>query len=168
MGKKLLSIDLETLDTAATAVILEIGIVVGTDDGTILEKFRIFPEVSDQLKNGRTISADTILWWMKQDGVIINEQGNAKRMSHEQSVVELVNFITPHLDALILGNAPSFDCDILASFIGYKPWQFYMERDVRTARIKVSASERAPNNAAHSALADAEAQYRDFVTFLAK
>lgn len=169
MAKKLVSIDLETLDTKTSSVILEIGIVVGLEDGTVLEKFQVFPTIEDQIAAGRTISGDTILWWMKQDEVIVQEQGNAKRRSHADCVQHVHDFLAGHLaDALVLGNAPSFDCEILADFLGGKPWAFYLERDVRSARMAVPKAEQFKNHAEHSGLADAMAQYMDFVTFLRK
>lgn len=169
MAKKILSIDLETLDTTRTAVILEIGITVGDETGKVIEQFQIFPNVSEQIAAGRTVSGDTVLWWMKQDGVIQAEQANAKRYSVDDTRAELESFLKQHADAqYVLGNAPSFDCDIVADFLGHKPWNFWIERDVRTARMKVSMGERFDNKAEHSGLADSEAQFHDFVTYMKK
>lgn len=169
MAKKILSIDLETLDTTRTAVILEIGITVGDETGKVIEQFQVFPDVNAQIKEGRSVSADTILFWMKQDTVIQAEQANAKRHDLEFCRDELGDFLKRHADAqYVLGNAPSFDCDIVADFLGRKPWNFWVERDVRTARMKVPGEERFVNHAEHSGLADSEAQFHDFVTYLKK
>lgn len=167
--KKILSIDLETLDTTTTAVILEIGIAVGDTDGNVIEEFQMFPDIQEQINEGRTVSGSTILWWMKQDEAILGTQHTASRFSLEEVRAELESFLWKHSPgSYVLGNAPSFDCDILSDFLGKKLWPFWVERDVRTARMKVPQEERAPNHAEHCASADALAQYHDFVTFLKK
>lgn len=165
--KKIASIDLETLDVRSTGVILEIGIVVGDDQGKVIEQFRMYPDIQEQIDQGRSVSASTILWWFEQDESVRMLQKKAKRHSYTQVCDELHKFLAKHKDMdLMLGNAPSFDCDMLASFLGEKPWPFYIERDVRTARMAVPVDQRYPNTQAHDALADAMAQYRDFVSFL--
>lgn len=165
--QNLISIDLETLDTKTEAVILEVGIVVGDLAGNVLAEMQLFPDVHQQIAAGRSVSGNTLLWWFSQKDEIIKMQANGRRYSVEQSLVELDQFLEPYLDgAWVLGNAPTFDCEILASFMGRKPWPFYAERDVRTARIAVPNSERFNNVHGHSGHADAMAQYMDFVTFL--
>lgn len=165
--KKIGSIDLETLDVRTEAVILEIGIVIGDEQGTVIEQFRMYPDISEQLAEGRTISGSTVLWWMEQEEGARLPQVKAKRSSCESVRTELANFLAGHADInFMLGNAPGFDCDILASFLGIKPWPFWIERDVRTARMMVPSNKRHSNFQEHDALADAHAQYMDFVTFL--
>lgn len=167
--KKLISIDLETLGTQDDSVILAIGIAVGTSNGDILEKFQVFPTVDAQILEGRKVSGETVLWWLKQDEAACQEQAQAKRLPVDTCREHVRDFFAKHPDVdFILGNAPSFDCDMLAHFLGSKPWEWYKERDVRTARMKVPVAERAPNHAEHSALADAIAQLQDFATFMRK
>lgn len=167
----LISIDLETLGVDRDSAILEIGIVVGDDNGNILERFQVFPDLDEQLANGRRVSGDTIMWWFKQDSVLMQEQATAKRLSMQACIEEVTRFLKPYLapggKTLVLGNAPGFDCDMLSDFLGVKLWPFWAERDVRTARMKVPFEKRAVNHKKHCALADAEQQYADFVTFLA-
>jgi len=166
MTRKLVSIDLETLDVLESAVILSIGIVVGDSQGNVSEKFHIFPNIQQQIAAGRTISGDTIMWWLGQDEDARLEQMKSKRFGYKEAIDETLLFLERHSDAsLYLGNAPSFDCDMLANFLGTKPWKFYQERDVRTARMIIPEKARAVPHLAHSALADAEAQYLDFVWF---
>lgn len=169
MVQKLLSIDLETLDTSLKAVVTEIGIVVGDDQGNVIEKFRVYPDIQQQIDAGRTVSGSTILWWLKQSEEARANQYKARRISLESAREELLTFLSRHSDcALYLGNAPSFDCNILGDFLGSdeKPWGFWQERDVRTARMVVPEKDRAKSRVAHDALDDAEVQYLDFVSFL--
>ena len=165
-AKKLISIDLETLDVTPNAVILAIGIAVGDTDGAILEKFQVFPSIQEQLASGRSVSGDTVVWWFDQDDGAREEQSKAKRLPVAECTSHIQAFFARHSDFhFVLGNAPGFDCDMLGSFLGGKLWEFYHERDVRTARMKVRMEDRAPNHAEHSALADAIAQLQDFATF---
>jgi hypothetical protein len=165
--KKIVSIDLETLDVQTNSVIMEIGIVVGDDNGMLLEQFRMYPNINQQIAAGRSVSGETILWWLEQDEQARLSQVNGKRSDCDVVRAEFEDFYSRHKDAgFVLGNAPSFDCDILSSFLGYKPWGFWIERDVRTARMAVPRDQRYVNHQQHDALADAMAQYMDFVTFL--
>lgn len=168
MGNKLLSIDLETLGTSESAVILEIGIVVGDLSGKVIERFSIFPSIDDQIANGRVVSGDTFCWWLKQSSEARKAQYDAKRVSMEHAVDMTIEFINKHMPGtkFVLGNAPSFDCNILVDFLGAKLWEFWAERDVRTARMMLAENQRAKIAVEHSAVHDAEAQMLDFATFL--
>lgn len=164
---KIVSIDLETLDVTTTAVILEIGIVVGDDQGNVIEQFRMYPDIQEQIESGRSISGSTFLWWMQQQDAIRSSQVTAKRRYKEEVVDEYLKFMSGHTGmSRVLGNAPSFDCDILSDYIGTKLWDFWMERDVRTAREVIPKCVRYVNHQEHDALADAMAQYMDYITFL--
>src|SRR5690606_12661716 len=63
-------LDLETLDTASSAVVVSIG-AVAFDPYTnaIGDKFYVemTEDIAEQQKKGRTISGDTVRWWMQQD-----------------------------------------------------------------------------------------------------
>ena len=164
---KIVSIDLETLDVKTTAVILEIGIVVGDDKGNVLEQFRMYPDIQEQIDLGRSVSASTFMWWMEQPEPTRLHQVNGKRHVREEVIDEYLKFMSGHAGmSRVLGNAPSFDCDILSDYIGTKLWDFWMERDVRTAREVIPKSARYVNHAEHDALADAKAQYMDYISFL--
>lgn len=164
--KNLISIDLETLDVSDSSVILAIGIAVGDTEGNVTAKFQVFPSIEEQLKSGRTVLGSTLMWWFDQDDGAREEQSKAKRLPVAECIQHVKDFFAAHSGFhFVLGNAPSFDCDMLGDFLGGKLWEFYHERDVRTARMKVPMEDRAPNHAEHSALADAIAQLQDFATF---
>ena len=62
-------VDIETLDTVQSAVVLSIG-AVAFDPHTkeLGEKFYVefTTDLQAQQRLGRTISADTVTWWMQQ------------------------------------------------------------------------------------------------------
>lgn len=63
-----LMIDIETLDTAQSAVIIAISAVqfslpTGTSEGKILEPITLYPSKAEQFDAGRTSSVATWEWW---------------------------------------------------------------------------------------------------------
>jgi DNA polymerase III epsilon subunit-like protein len=63
---KQVSVDIETLGTAENAVILSIG-AVKFDETNLYEEFYTTCEIDQQLKDGRTVTGDTIKFWLKQN-----------------------------------------------------------------------------------------------------
>lgn len=165
------SIDLETLDTRTSAVILAIAIVTDLGDELVLH-----PSIDQQLRDGRTVDGPTFRWWLKQS----EDARRAIADASEQTCGMVRNSVTAFfIDTAqrradryyVWGNAPSFDCDILADFLSggaflddkpRKPWPFWAERDVRTVRMAVGRTE---SKTAHDALSDAYAQLADVKKF---
>lgn len=156
-----ISIDLETLDTKPTAAILAIGII--DSHGC---RVHVLPSVSEQLQTGRTLSDDTLAWWLRQSDAA-REALQGERISLAAASKAVTSYFKEAKEVYgeyrVWGNAPSFDCDILGHFLGAKQWPFYLERDVRTAR-EVLSSRTAPDTA-HSALSDARAQLKDVLRY---
>lgn len=163
------SVDLETLATSTSAVILSIGIASNAG-----HKFHLALDVDEQIAMGRHVSASTFQWWLGdasgEDARVSYLALLAKRAPSSVSTArsELLAFFAKlekeNPRYRIWGNGPSFDLEILGSFIGAKPWQFFQERDVRTARMLVKS--RTAPAVAHDALADAEAQLEDIMRFV--
>jgi hypothetical protein len=59
-------IDIETLDTAPTAVILQIGMTVFDDAFEAQASYEYSLSVRYQAERRRTISPDTLQWWLEQ------------------------------------------------------------------------------------------------------
>ena len=59
-------LDLETLSTNTNAVILSIGMAAFTIEKGIFDTFYVNLDIDNQITNGGHISADTLIWWMKQ------------------------------------------------------------------------------------------------------
>jgi len=58
-------IDLETLDTCSSAVVVSVGAVVFSEKEILRTGYWVLDQ-KDQLKNGRTMNPDTVSWWMRQ------------------------------------------------------------------------------------------------------
>lgn len=73
-------IDLETLDTAPTAVVTQIGCII-VERGTFLvrDEFSLHLPILPQLAAGRTFSADTIAWHLSKKNHILSTGGTDPR-----------------------------------------------------------------------------------------
>lgn len=158
-------IDLETLDKKPTAAIASIGAVIfDPHSDWIGETFHLHANLVDQEYYGRTIGADTVLWWMAQNNVprtdLIAGQETAIGLASALSC--LTTFIEGAKE--VWCNGASFDFSILSSAyhsMGIKaPWSFWQERDLRTLKglNKTLRIERTGTH--HNALDDAIYQAR--------
>jgi hypothetical protein len=153
------SLDLETLGKSPSAPVLSIGLVIFNRLG-VISRHEWFPDLQEQLDRGARPDADTILGWMQQDHPARAAQVRATRIP-VGSVLAGIS-ATPPEECSVWGNGPSFDCAILADLFrrhGHPaPWNFWQERDMRTALSLRSDVERIRPLTPHCALADAEAQ----------
>lgn len=163
-----LSIDLETLGTSVDSVILSVAMVTNTGD-----EFHIAINPTEQIAEGRKVNADTIMWWIGpgagEPARGAMTQLMATRMfSAKDARTEIDKFLADVLKknprVRVWGNSPTFDCEMLSHFLGQKPWLFFNERDVRTARMAVG---RTTYGTGHDALSDAKAQLADAMNFIA-
>lgn len=148
-------IDIETLDTKPSAVVLSIAVVIfGTNDfstepggvnyvgrspGATLA---LWPSLKEQIEMGRTVNAETVRWWCQQDERAFENAFAAKhdhifrptkRWSLADCAGDLKDFMNTPMNVWAL--PPSFDLVILESlFGGDVPWNFRQARDVRTLR----------------------------------
>lgn len=60
------SLDIETLDTASTAVVLSVGVCMFTKAGPVGPMLHVRLDIDEQLAAGRTITHDTFNWWVGQ------------------------------------------------------------------------------------------------------
>jgi len=154
-------IDLETLGTEPGSVILSIGMVtLDADDGRRQEWSRCI-DVTTLLAAGFTVDTETAQWWSRQ-----SEEARAELWRDPRPVEEVMMAAASWLESFgprvrVWGNAPSFDCRILATAMERcgidVPWRFWNERCFRTFRaMHPGVVER--DGAHHDALADARAQ----------
>jgi 3' exoribonuclease, RNase T-like len=147
------SLDLETLGTSASSPVLSIGLVV-FNRGRILSRHEWFLDLQEQLDRGARPDASTILWWLGQDECARNAQVHAGRIS-VASVLAGISATIPE-ECSVWGNGSSFD---LFRRHGHPvPWNFWRERDLRTALSLRLDVQRIRPLTPHCALADAEAQ----------
>ena len=132
-----LMIDIETLDTRPTAVVLSIGIL----------RFDPFSRVqalegswtldpAEQLQLGRTMSLDTVTWWMQQ-GYEARKKAFASELvcSLEDTQRDIIGILGSNNIGHIWANDPDFDCTILRDFVGHDfKWPFYKHRSIRTIK----------------------------------
>ena len=158
-----LMVDLETLDTASSGVILTLG-AVKFDPYDLQEPhsplyFRI--SVDEQNALGRTVSESTLEWWGKQDAAIFEEaMSDDDRISVSSALAQLNKHVVG-VDK-IWAQGVLFDIGMLEHL--YKqmgqpvPWNFWQIRDSRTIMDLGDSSAKTGNKEAHNALADAYSQ----------
>jgi len=85
-------IDIETLGLHANCVILTIGAIqFDLESGNIGESFSRTVDIDDQVKRGRTISGDTLKWWLANDIDIL--KGNLRApVPLESALYDLAEF----------------------------------------------------------------------------
>ena len=155
-------IDLETLDTKESSVILAIGAVRFTAS-EVLDEMYTEVNIDDQLKLGRTISGKTLQWWMEQNQearTVFEQIDSAPRLS--SALAKLAGFVGR--ETTVWGNGATFDISILRNAyqsLGIDtPWPWYNERCYRTLKslypdlVKPTVDGRVE----HHALSDARVQ----------
>jgi len=167
-------IDLETLDTSPSAVVLSIGAVAFSDDGVKSGEFyvELTGDLETQQKAGRTTSMSTLLWWMGQGAAAqtvfrSHPVGGVVRMDTVAALEALRGFLFAQgpLDQIKMwANGSDFDNVIMRSlyesFGMEAPWKFYNHRCYRTFKSLPGAPKAGPREGVyHNALADAQHQY---------
>lgn len=126
-----LMIDLETLDTRSSAVIVSIGAVV-FDRKSILRTGYWILDLEEQIKRGRTISSQTMAWWMKQSEdarKVFTDQS-----SYRNSILEFHGQFSSLFNGeelAVWGNGSDFDTAIMIDFynrhslVPPSGWKYY-------------------------------------------
>ena len=169
---KNLMIDIETLGTRSTSVILSIG-AIEFDHTNLGRRFHRRINIDSCLNCGLTVDGSTIEWWMGQDEKakrIFDERGDDLR-------TVLLDFAQAFdwTDKLIWCNGMNFDLPIIENAFDKcnlkTPWPYYNGRDYRTVKGMFSKETvnrlRVEPMVAHDALADATAQAMTLQALLA-
>jgi hypothetical protein len=137
-----LMLDIESLGNKKDFVITQIAAVAfDRNTGKTGPEFMINIDIEDSLKNGFTVDASTILWWMEQNDEARNGivEGQKKAVRVDHALFELRAFIQSLEPSTlkIWGNGATFDISALKTYyynMGAKtlPWKHTLERDVRT------------------------------------
>lgn len=146
MPDKALMVDIETMDTCATAAILTIGAVIfdpfglDTEDSIRANEKNLFKatiSLEDNQAQGRTFSAGTIAWWLQQEKAAQDAlfQGHIDNL--KQALTKFRMFIQQGIQpGRIWAKSPDFDCVILQNAfnsVGIMwPFKFWESRCVRT------------------------------------
>jgi hypothetical protein len=166
-------LDLETLDTTSTAVVVSIGAVAFNPRSNKLGA-KLYLEMTNDLnaqqKRGCTISGDTVVWWMRQGAQarLLFAEGDpatSSKVSTLEALELFSKFVTDNGGnrAKIWGNGADFDNIILGNL--YKafdmpmPWSFSRNRCFRTAKnIGIGPQKFTRYGVPHNALDDAITQ----------
>lgn len=161
-----LMLDFETLDTTATSVVLSLGIVLFNKEKILTSSYYEF-DIKSQMEQGRTMSADTIMWWL-------NQTSGRKFTPPSEHYVQTLYKIKLWFDSLVVAggfdevwaNDPNFDCAILEDLFkphGGVPYKFWQTRSMRTFIKYVGKGEKVKRTEGqkHNALVDAldQAEY---------
>lgn len=158
-------LDIETLGTKSTSVIVSIGAVeFDTDNFTLGEGFHRRIDIDSCLKHGLTVDGGTIAWWMDQPDTarkLFQIQGDPL----ERALEHLIKAYDWE-DKLVWCNGMNFDLPILDNAfqaVGLKtPWAYYNGRDYRTVKSlfpkELVNAVRVEPTVEHDALSDARAQ----------
>lgn len=152
-------IDFETLDVTPSSVVLSVGLTAFTDK-EIVDTMYIVPNHQQQLDLGRTISMDTLKWWMNQseDAKKVFSAPQVELLSAVDTVHE---FLSKHPNALLWSNGSNFDEPILNHLLSQanlkSPLKFWNSRCLRTygAAVGKSYSASREKSPTHNALEDA-------------
>lgn len=151
-------IDLETLGLNVPkpdCVVWQVGVTFWNEAG--YNEFRFYPDVLSQIMRGRTVSQETVKWWMGQKNVpnyMLKERTSVSQMLEDISF-QFERFKPEEVWA----NGPAFDLMILQSLAGDfsepLPWTHKMERDVRTLRkLFGTPADDVPRETMHDTLED--------------
>ena len=164
-------LDIETLGTRSTSVILSIG-AVEFDKTSVLSTFHRRIDVDSCLRQGLTVDGRTIAWWMDQS----DEARALMQVPGEPLHDVLVDFRDAFdwYNKAVWCNGASFDFPIIENALhqcGLQlPWAYYNTRDYRTLKNLVPRttynSLRVRPQTAHDALGDAVAQAKTLQALL--
>lgn len=152
-------LDLETLDTKTSSVILSLGAVKFDpyESDSPSAPLYIRPDVDEQFREGRTASESTLDWWANQtEEARLEAFGDDGRIS----IRSMLNDLNRYLVGIekIWANGVLFDIGILEDlYCQYEqpvPWQYWQIRDSRTIYDMGDDSAKTGNKDLHNALAD--------------
>lgn len=158
-------IDMETLGTDPRSVVLSVGIVAFTKEG-LGDEMLWDLTITDQLKAGRKIDADTLHWWMSQ-GETAKEVFAASKngIGLRDFLPNFQSWVNAHGGQHVLpwSNGATFDIVIMEDLFKtcnmVAPWKYWNARCYRTLKASNKNSmKRAFEGVKHNALDDARHQ----------
>ena len=157
-------LDIETLATSPDAVVLTFGAVKFNPFGNTVDgdkSMYVRLEVDEQIRLGRKVDENTVLWWGKQAADVKEEAlGDHNRISLYDFTRQLNKFLVS--TDRIWAQGPVFDIVILENLYRQleipAPWLYYNIRDSRTL-LKALGDDRVIGKAGlHNALEDCISQ----------
>lgn len=149
-----IQVDIETLDIKPTAVVTQLAFLVSptSDLSEVLAYDSFYLPLQPQIDAGRTISADTIIWWLTEAGEQARKKFVQNKGGDSDMLIAFVRSFIRKLDTSIqvakqtggkveiVAKGPQFDVVIIENLIhqlGEKePWQYNWIVDLRTLMAK--------------------------------
>lgn len=166
-------IDIETLDTRPSAVVISIGVVLFNRREPAVKmkelnlKFGKKEFRDEQIMMGRTVDKSTVAWWKKQEPAAKTIFKKANVESVHDALGKLTAFLSQgDTNYLVWGNGAAFDNTIVMSlyesFGEEAPWKFWNDRCFRTFKGEHGHITRPPafEGVKHDAVDDARQQAR--------
>jgi hypothetical protein len=155
-------IDLETLDTEPTAVIVSVGVAMFSKENGIFDKQYWVLDWAEQAQLGRTINPNTVAWWMNQTEQARNVFNTPESLRTSLPVFanQFKNIMTDK-NTKMWGNGSDFDNVILMNMwhkqLGVRaPWKYSNNRCYRTFKARTNCQEGMVREGTHhNALDDA-------------
>lgn len=158
-------IDIETLDTLPTAMILSIGAVAFDPDLPAERDEQFYVQIDPSDTRVGTIGVDTVRWWLQQSDEARQAITKPGGTSIDCALLDLSEFVGPMAEAEIWAGPATFDIPILEHSYrecGFSvPWHHASVRCWKTLREVLGIYKLSPN-IAHHALSDAQAQVAAF------
>jgi hypothetical protein len=156
-------VDIETLGIHADSVMLTIAAIqFDLESGDMGMSFSRTVDIEDQVRRGRTITGDTLKWWLAQNPETLKENLRAP-VPLEQSLYDFGEFFYDNDLQFVWANGIAFDLAILKH--AYRsiplplPWDSKRnERDYKTLREMLEPIEWTDFSTKHNALADCKYQ----------
>lgn len=165
-------VDIETLGTGPSAVILSIGAVAFNADGVDPYWFYLNIDPQSAVDSGMKLSVSTIMWWMQQSDAaraVFKQQGAPLKQALESFSTFCKQFGTAS-ELRVWGNGATFDNVILTSAYGLvgveKPWGYSGDRCYRTLKSLYPTVTQEKVGTAHNALDDATYQAKHCINLL--
>ena len=159
-------LDLETMSLSPYAAIIAIG-AVRFDDEKILDKFYMTIDLSSSVEAGMHMSANTVLWWMKQ-----KDEARKQFLNDNTDIVTALIAFSDWVgdNAVVWGNGSAFDNVILSNAYELlaiqQPWPYTNDRCYRTVKNLYPNILLDRIGTHHNAINDAESQALHLIKIL--
>lgn len=168
-----LMIDLETLDVRPTSVILSLGAVLFNQKQGVFDTLQLDFDLQEQFDIGRSISMDTLRWWMtqsKQSQKIFDKEGSKVSIATIPGELSKFTLGQNKKTLRVWSNGTDFDIGMVNNVFSQnnftnKLWMFYNVTDYRTFGY-ITGFKKPVGKAAHDALADATHQAECILKFM--
>lgn len=130
-------LDLETLDTNPTAVVVSIGACFFGPEGPTPDTFYEVLKLPEQVEAGRTVNPSTVAWWLQQSEDARRAVYQEPRADVDWALAKFAQFVnSSEGEVEMWGYGADFDCVVLGGLytaMGMKrPWSYNKNRCHRT------------------------------------